>query len=45
MTEMFQWKKSSVGWERVPTLFCTSNVTWRFRYFISISTCSAWNSI
>ena len=31
-------------WERVPTSFCTRNVTWRFRFFISISTRSAWSS-
>jgi len=35
----------AVGWERVPTPFCTSNITWRFRFFISISTRSAWSSI
>jgi len=38
-----------VGWERVgkafPHLFCTSNVTWRFRFFISISMCSTWSSL
>jgi len=32
-------------WERVPTPFCTRNVTWRFRFFISISIRSAWSSI
>ena len=27
------------------TPFFTSNLTWRFRFFISISTCSAWSII
>jgi len=34
-----------VGWERVPTPYCASNVTWRVRFFISISSSSAWSSI
>jgi len=29
----------------VPTPFYTSSVTWRFRVFISTSTCSAWSII
>jgi len=34
------------GWERRSHIFLHySNVTWRFRFFISISTCSAWSSI
>jgi len=28
-------------WELVPTPFCTSTVTTKFRFFISISTCNA----
>jgi len=28
----------------VPRAFCTSNVTWRFRFSISVSACSAWSS-
>jgi len=28
----------------VPTAFYTSNVTWKVRFFISVSTCSAWSS-
>jgi len=40
LSEEVQW-----GGNGVPTLFCTSNVTWRFRFFISISTCSVWSSI
>ena len=27
--------RDAVGWARVPTPFFTSNVTWRFRFFIS----------
>jgi len=34
-----------LGGHGVPTSFCTSNVTWRFRFFISISGCSVWRSI
>jgi len=29
----------------VPTPFCTSYVTWRFRFFLSVPACSAWSSI
>ena len=29
----------------VPTPFCTGNVAWRFRFFILVSTRSAWRSI
>jgi len=49
---VFRWWlfRGVVAWERVGTAFpylfwsipfCTSNVTWRFRFLISISACSA----
>jgi len=38
-------KQGCSGVETSPTPFRTSNLTWRIRFFISISTCSAGSSI
>jgi len=44
---MFVLLRSGMLWDgnAYPYILHYSNVTWRFTFFISVSTCSAWSSI